>query len=262
MISNEGLSYLPGSIESGSQQASVVPYQGQFDDREVIEIISPDGPRIDRNLRYACTLHPLHVDAATFPSVPSLDPIERFMWYQKAYDKTTDKDGCLAEWIKSTIRQLPAGVDLARDVDDGAFTREEVESSLFTSWARFNDTSNVYARYSQARTAMHGRGALRTPVMGGVVLECTTDPASRDPRDAVSLLIYEFAEEADANYPWVEPRNGKIFNLSQFQEKPYFAGPLYNGHPNEITSTVQLSIARSIAIEVLSRTVRAHIAHP
>lgn len=224
-----------------------------------------DGRR--HTLRYTCELSPLHVDSAIFPKIPSLDPEGEFEMWNSAYERSEDKSGHLATWIKHIIMQLPKGIDLARDVDDEGFTMDQVKPCMFTDWVRFEDKSNVFARFAQARTAMHDSlpmskmdgGALRSPVMGGVVLECTSDIQSLDPRNAVSTLIYEFNREPNANYPHLKPKDGRIFDMTRYRTEPYTVGPLFLGHPNEITNPVQLATARSIAREVLDRTLKSHL---
>ena len=231
-----------------------------------LDLPSSESEGAVHELKYECELSPLHVDPLILPKIPALIPGEKFLQNQNWYEKTEDRSGMMAEWINGTILQIPGGVDIARDVDDGGATMSRTAAKMFTRWVPVKEGSPVFARFSQARTAMHDSlrganldgGALRTPVEGGVALEFTTNPESTDPRVAVTQIIYQFSRQEDANYPWVKARGGRIYDLSIFTTEPFFAGPLYNGHPNEITDPQQLEKARSAAIQILRRTVQEY----
>lgn len=207
-------------------------------------------------VKYSCELSRLHVDSARFPKVPVILPKENFSLWHEAYGRDSDKDGVLALWINHTISQLPAGVELSREVDEGGNTDHIVKAKMYTRWVKFADVdeSTVYARFSQARTAMHFGGALRTPVEMGVALEITTDPDSLDPRDVVTQTIYKFPRKIDANFPWLDARRGRILDLSPVSEPTH---PLFSDPRNEITDPLALEKARTAAIYVLSKTVEA-----
>lgn len=221
----------------------------------------PQGQASD-HLRYECELATQHIDASLLPPISSRFVQETYEQWDQYYEDHEDKLGYLASWIHTTIRQLPAGVDLARDVDGGGFTDDKIIPTLFTSWVDLGNSTHV--RFSQARTAMHNTmlttkgiargGALRSPVMRGVVLEATNEPTSLDPRNAVSLAVYEFAREEDARYPWANVGPGRIFDFTRFRDRPYTVGPLYSGHPHEVTNTADLDKASKAAVNVLKAT--------
>jgi hypothetical protein len=219
--------------------------------------------------KYSCELSSQHVDPAILPHIPAGYTAESYDQWLSSLTNSEDQLGHMANWIKATIHQMPGGIDIARDVDGGGFTEDRVTPTLFTSWAALDNST--YVRLSEARTAMHNTtmttkgtakgGALRSPVMGGVVLEATSTPTSTDPRNAVSLAIYEFAREEDARYPWLSPRPGRLFDLTQFAETPYFVGPLYNGHPNEVTDSRAISTAINAGVLTLRLIIDSNLAN-
>lgn len=224
----------------------------------------PETPATMPTWRYDCELDQHHVDAMILPpTTASPYASDYYEQVAKNIKDSSDRLGFLATWIQSTIRQVPGGIDAARDVDGGGFTKDEVTPTLFSRWVELK--SGTHVRFSESRTAMHNTvmttrgpsvgGALRSPVMGGVVLEATSAPESLDPRDAVSLAIYEFAKKENANYPWLEPKPGRLFDLTQFSENPYFVGPLYNGHPNEVTDPDHIHKAVDAAVQTIRLTV-------
>jgi hypothetical protein len=149
----------------------------------------------------------------------------------------------------------PAVIDLALDVDGGGNTRSDNEAIMATRWVEVDDLG-VYLRFSRARTAMHGGGALRTPIMGrGIAIETTIEPESLDIRDAHTMFIVEPKREHDARYPWATPHNARLFDMSEFSDKPYYAGPLYNGHPNEIRSTTRHAQVVELAVDVFKKLI-------
>lgn len=216
--------------------------------------------------RYNCELSPRHIDAVILAPVAAAHAPETYHQWFDSFEGSDDKLGHLARWIDETMKQIPGGIDMARDVDGGGFTKDEVSPSLFTRWVSLENGTHV--RFAQARTAMHNNmltlqgpatgGALRSPVMGGVVMEATSSPDSTDPRDAISLAIVEFSKEEDARYPWIKPRPGRLFDMTMFTDRPYFVGPLYNGHPNEITDPQVTQKAIGAALETLRLTVDLH----
>ncbi len=226
------------------------------------EIVAPQ-----RVWRYECALSPQHVDATTLPPSSSKYIKEYFEHWLKSAEREEDKLGHVSKWARETIRQIPGGIDVARDVDGGGFTMDKIQPTLFMPWV--NLQNGTWVRFSESRTAMHnnmlttkgfsGGGALRSPVMGGVVLEATNDPTSLDPRDAVSLAIYEFAKEYDARYPWAQPRKARVYDMTPYTVEPYFVGPLYNGHPNEVLDPGEVNRAINTAVTVLNLTVEQAI---
>lgn len=212
-----------------------------------------------RPWRYSCELHARHIGATVLPYVQASHAAEHYEQWLAALRRSEDALGCLALWAQSAIRRMPGGIDVSHDVDGGGFTQVEVTPTLFTQWVALEDDTHV--RFSEARTALHHTmatasgmawgGALRTPVMGGVVLEATSDPLSADPRDAVSLAIYEFAKKEDARYPWLSAQPGCLFDLTQYTEVPFTAGPLYSGHPNQVTGPGAIDTAIAAGVYAL-----------
>lgn len=162
--------------------------------------------------------------------------------YERTPDDFNNSLEGLRNWGEAAARVLPAGVDLALDVDESGNTSRAYEPSLYTLWAESDEITGVYLRFAEARTALHGVSMLRTPIMGrGIAIEATTNPDSRDIRHAHTMYIVEAKREHDARYTWATPRPARLFDMSEFSTKPYMAGPLYNGHPNEVTSDVRQS---------------------
>lgn len=142
-------------------------------------------------------------------------------------------------WGKTVMHVLPAGIDLALGVDDGGNTRRNYDPAFYSNWAE-SDLPGVFLRFAEARTAVHSVHLLRTPIDGrGIAIEATTQPESADIRDAHTLFIVEPKREEDARYPWAQPHPSRLFDMSEFDVKPFFAGPLYNGHPNMVSSKIR-----------------------
>lgn len=195
---------------------------------------------------YDCDLHQQHVDARLLPNIHDANAKLSYQtwdgYFQENIVHGDSPLGTLAQWAKNTIHRSPAGVDIARDVDDGGYTKESIEPTMFSRWVpTFDDGTHL--RLSESRTAYHNSlmqrgGALRSPAMGGIVMEATNNPESLDPRDAVSLIVLAFERHEDARYPWLRPQNGRLFDFTAFRDKPYTVGPLYSGYPNEIHDPV------------------------
>ena len=223
---------------------------------------------IHRNVwRYSCELGSQNVEPTILPRIPARYALESFDQWLSYLEDSEDQLGYTADWVRETIHQIPGGIDIARDVDDGGFTEDMVRPTMFTAWVALEDGTHV--RFSEARTAMHNTmlttkgiaqgGALRSPVMQGVALEATCDPLSTDPRDAVTLAIYEFAREEVARCPWLDARPGRLFDFTQFTEIPFYVGPLYGGHPNQVTDPQAISKAIDAATFTLQLVVETNL---
>jgi len=135
------------------------------------------------------------------------------------------------------IGNVPGGYEIARDVDGGGVTGRRHDVCRFTRWAEAGNTG-VFMRYAEARTAGHGTGVLRSPVMGGLALELTIDPESVSPLDAHTMFIVGRARSAEDSVIGQE-RTAAAYDLSEFMDEPLCVGPLYNGHPNKVPQGVR-----------------------
>lgn len=240
-----------------------LPFESLGGDGSVSATIPPVAS--EPTWRYTCALDPQHVDSVTFPPIAAAHAQTNYDEWLKYLADDEDPLGYVADWIRSTIEEIPCGVDLSRDVNEGGMTKDRVQPAMFTNWVGLENGSHV--RFSEARTAMHSpkttpngiqSGALRSPVMGGVALEVTSDPSSTDPRDAVTLAVYEFAREENANYPWLSPLPGRLFDFTPFTSTPYSVGPLFEGHPNPVTDPEAIDKSIKAAIHILRLTVEAN----
>jgi hypothetical protein len=222
--------------------------------------IRPDdsGAPKDRVWRYDCKVNAHNIEPKSVTEKPVPYPLERYEQWTQALDASDDKLGTLAQWIEATIKQIPAGKDKPWDVDAEGSTQmyHGHKKASFTQWVE--PTEGTFLRFSESRTAMHPGGALRTPVMHGVVLEATSNPNSLDPRDAVSLAIFEYPVKAGYYHYDDEAIPGKLYDMTEFTDKPYTAGPLYSGHPNEVKDPDDIQRTLSAAVATLELTIDSH----
>jgi len=213
-------------------------------------------------LHYEGRLSHLHADGV-LTSVPRVQGIANYFAYYGVFERL-GKDGDLVDDIanaaRSIIKYAPGGVDFAHDVDGGGYTDMLVEPTLFTEWVELvlETSSNVYARFSRARTAGHDSGMLRSPVMGGIALEVTRDAESLDPRTSFTVYIIGDAKKKHPHESWTRDEPAKIYDMSggKFVAKPLSVGPLYNGHPNQMVD----GLGYQLAIDTSTALIRALVA--
>lgn len=204
-----------------------------------------------RDWKYSCELSKLHIEPTIYTHFNSIGVLEANSQWSKLLERSDDKLATVAEWARHSIHQLPGGIELSRDVDGGGSTKEFSSPTMFTRWV---DVGNgAHARFSESRTAMHGREVLRSPVMNGIALEITDQPTSTDPRHAVTLAVYEFARPEDKRFPWTQAKPGRVFDFTEYDYVPYTAGPLYAGHPNEVTDTDSIDQSVTVVAFILQR---------
>ncbi len=143
---------------------------------------------------------------------------------------TSELNGVLA-YGEMFITQDPGGYELARDVDGAGNISREYEPCRFSRWAEVEDTG-VFVRFSESRSARHGRKLLRSPVTDGIAIESTTKPGSASPLHAHTMFVVRNAYVAQES--WQETRDARAFDLSVCVESPLSAGPLYGGYPNPV----------------------------
>ena len=224
--------------------------------------IRPDdsGAPKDRKWRYDCRVNPHNIPPKPVAEKPAPYPAGLYGQWLETLEASDDKLGTLNQWIDATIKQLSAGVDKTWKVDEEGETQmyHGHEKAFFTQWVE--PTEGTFLRFSESITAMHPGGALRTPVMGGVALEATSNPDSHNPRDAVTLAIFKDPIEAGYYRYGAEAVPGRLYDMTRFTEKPFTAGPLYNGYPSEAEVTDPEDVQRTInaVVATLELTIDSH----
>lgn len=143
----------------------------------------------------------------------------------------------VAVYADMFISYDPGGYEIARDVDSGGGTVKSHDVCRFTRWTEAGNTG-VFMRYAEARTAGHGTGVLRSPVMGGLALELTMNPESVSPLDAHTMFVVGRERNAKDSVVGQE-RAAAAYDLSEFMDEPLYVGPLYNGHPNRVPQGIR-----------------------
>lgn len=143
-------------------------------------------------------------------------------------------------------------------MEDGSIAFS-MNPTLSTRWIAVEPTNNntVYVRLSQARTASHGDSVLRSPIDGGgFALELTDFPSGADPRNAMTLFVFQPKREADLRYPWSGSRAAGVFDLRQYETEPYTVGPLYGGFPNQVSNDELLLLIKLAVRTIITRTLK------
>lgn len=137
-------------------------------------------------------------------------------------------------WGKQVVKSLPAGIDLAHDVDDEGQTGRGFEPAMFSQWT-LADGIGAYFRLSEARTAWHSSGLLRTPIrVGGIALEATREPDSDDIRQFQTLCVLEPEKNASFYHPWALPSPVRVYDLTSDTVHPPIAGDLSERYPAQV----------------------------
>lgn len=166
--------------------------------------------------------------------------------------------------IMQTLRIAPAATDFAFGVADDGYTETKAVLCRSTEWVPVTPVRaghrRVYARFSEARTAAHRHPSslhvLRTPIAGGAALEVATKPYSDDPRDMMTVLIFEH-RQTDRNRPhWIMPHGPQVFSLAEFQQAPHPADAFHDGYPNQITASPVIAEIIAVVRELISETLK------
>jgi hypothetical protein len=183
------------------------------------------------------------------PYIPTPKSIDDFTSAQVTYRRTSErsKGEFLTEWIDSVLEKYPHGIERTRLTDQVGNVHERLLANRFTRWVQLAERAPISLRFAKARTALHETVALRFSVARGVVLEGTTDPTSFDPRDTVTLAIYQYAHSHGSEEP-----KGDIVDFTGHLTKPV---PLYTGYPNGIEDPERVAIIRDLGVQVLRKAV-------
>ncbi len=184
-------------------------------------------------------------------------------WFDEERESDWDDLNVLVARASMTIQYMPALTDYAFHVGGDGATNRHVQPMFSTRWIAPNGvpgapwSREVYLRLSQARTARHDSGVLRSPIdCEGVALELTDAPNSTDPRHAVTLFVLEPEKDIDPRYPWVSAHDARIYDMRDFTGQPHFVGPLYNGFPNRVTNEELLSLIQQALRGIITQLVQ------
>lgn len=184
-------------------------------------------------------------------------------WFDEDRESDWDDLNILVSRASMTIVSAPAHTDYAFHVDGAGATNRQVQPTLSTRWISPSGVAGtpgnraVYLRLSQARTARHESGVLRSPIDGkSIALELTGEPSSTDPRHAVTLFVLEPERGLDPRYPWVPARGAQVYDMRQFTGQPHFVGPLYSGFPNRVTDDEHLTLIRHALRRIITQLVQ------
>ncbi len=151
--------------------------------------------------------------------------------------------------IGAVVKYAPAVIERTCDVGSGGETYAHTTILQSSEWLE-RGMDKVYLRFSEAFTSRHPLGSLRTPIQGkGIALEITDRPDSVDPRDAVTLFIFQPEWEEDARFPWIEPHDAKVFDVRSFESSPASVW----GFGDEVTDAEELAVIKVALRELITQ---------
>lgn len=207
---------------------------------------------------YDTEVSPWNRDPVGF-SIPKADD-QRARQTLRGYIELLDDNPTLAGTVALAQRylsELPGGLDFAHQVNADGSIRPTPVKAVFSDWVKAWGPNHV--RLSQSRTASENFLALRAPVMGGLAIERTLYPRiAHDPTTVRTLFVLQDPIAGSAIDRWRRSAPARVFNLAVVEmdnQLPYTIGPLYDGHPNEVKTDVEIEVIRAFTSAVIKRLI-------
>lgn len=210
--------------------------------------ISPPDP-------YTCEIIADHPQPEIFKP-PAIPPQEISLLLHQADSTDTigqfSVDG-VCSLARSIAQKMPASRELAYSIDETGYFKDPPQLPAHsTHWVNMSsDGLPMFVRFSEARTAMHSLGMLRTIVESGIVLEATTQPENPDISYLHSVFVFQ-----PAIHIW-DPAQTRVLDLNRHIGRPPSARAIPISHSDEVGSVRQkriLEISREVIGELLGET--------